>query len=74
MEIQWLLIGGPRDGQTVWIVQGDHVTVDGVVYQGQNYLDNGRLYRVGFLNPNDLLPSRVRYLIHKTGVQQLAGS
>lgn len=74
MAIQWLFIGGPRDGQTIWIKQGGRVAVDGVIYQGRNHLDNWRLYRVGFLDPNDLLPSRVRELIHKMGVHHIAGS
>lgn len=74
MNIQWLFVGGPHDGKTLWIKQGGRVAYDGAVYQGQNYLYNGRLYRVGFIDPNDLTPSKVAKLIAETGLAHIAGS
>ena len=73
-NIQWLLIGGPHDGETLWIKQGSRVAYDGTVYQGQNYLHGGRLYRVGFVDPNDLEPSKVARLIRETELAHIAGS
>lgn len=77
MNVQWLLVGGPADGETFFVKDG--VTVrwpgsDGKIYEyrEQNYLEGGRLYRIGYIDPNDLLPSRVRDLIHSTGVQHIA--
>ncbi len=79
MNVQWLLVGGPADGKTVWVKAGISVRWPGgdgktYEYRGQNYLEGGRLYRVGCIDPNDLLPSKVRDLIHSTGVQHIAGS
>ena len=74
MNIQWLLVGGPLDGKTVWVKRGGRVQVGGATYSGQNYPHDGRLYRVGFVDPNDLEPSRVIGLIRSTGVQHLTDS
>ena len=74
MNIQWLLVGGPHHGVTVWIKQGSRVSYDGTIYHGQNYLHNGRLYRVGFIDPKDLEPSKVARLIGETGLAHIAGS
>jgi hypothetical protein len=76
--IQWLLVGGPADGKTIWIKCGASVIIradDGdVLYIGQNWLENGKLYRVGAIETNDLQPSKVRGLIESTGLQHIAGS
>ena len=76
--IQWLFVGGPADGKTMWIKHGASVRIltddGGVCYRGENWLENGRLYRVGALDRNDLLPSKVRALIESTGLQHIAGS
>jgi len=45
--IQWLLIGGPAHGTTVEITQGARVLCQGQIYEGENYLHDGRLYRIG---------------------------
>ena len=74
MDIQWLLVGGPCDGKTLWIKQGSRVNCEGTVYQGQNYLHNGRLYRVGHVDPNDLETGRVAGLIDETKLRHIAGS
>lgn len=74
MNIQWLLIGGPHNGKTLWIKQGSRVSYGGTVYQGQNYLHNGRLYRIGFIDPSDLEPAKVSRLIEDTNLSHIAGS
>jgi hypothetical protein len=70
--VEWLFVGGPQDGLTHWVGQGDRAAFGGVVYKGLNVHEFGRLYRVGFLDPNDLVPSRVRELIRKTGVKHIS--
>lgn len=72
-NIQWLLIGGPRHGITLWIKQGSRVATGGAIYKGRNYLHNGRLFRIGFVDPNDLEPSTVGALIDSTGLHHIAG-
>ncbi len=72
--IQWLLIGGEHNGKTMWIKQGGRVSCGGVIYNGQNYLSNGRLYRIGFVDPNDLLPSKVDAMIRAADLTHIAGS
>lgn len=77
-NVQWLLIGGPADGKTVWVKAGTSVRWRGsdgkdYKYRGQNYLEGGRMYRVGVTDQNDLLPSRVRDLIRSTNLQHIAG-
>lgn len=77
--IEWLLIGGPANGKKLSVTGGGAVRWrddNGAeyLYHGQNYLHNCRLYRVGFIDPNDLLPSKVEKLIDETGLQHIAGS
>lgn len=72
--IQWLMVGGSAHGQTFWIKYGGRVRVGDETYQGQNYLHCGRLYRVGFINPDDLAADVVGQLIRKTGVKHIAGT
>lgn len=77
MNVQWLLIGGPADGETVWVKAGTSVRWSegkDYEYRGHNYLEGGRMYRVGAIDPNDLLPSKVRDLIHSKTLQHIAGS
>lgn len=96
-SFQWLLVGGPLDGRTVWHT-GVRVTcsvsgrfegpsVDSppeeALYEGRNWLFNGRLYRIGVFVPKDRpprhalddpLPSRINDLIRKVDLQHIAGS
>lgn len=75
MSIQWLFVGGPRHGDTLWIKHGSSVRLsDGTVYQGQNFLFNGRLYRIGVVDPNAAQPSAVAQLLRDKQVQHIAGS
>lgn len=74
--VQWLLIGGPADGKTVWIMAGRTVRwrhCDGKVYEyrGQTYLRRCRLYRIGFVDARDFEPSKVERLIDESGLQAL---
>lgn len=75
MNVQWLFVGGPADGRTLWVKAGKSVRMavddDGkeCEYRGHDFLYNGRVYRVGALDPNDLLPSRITDLIRTTGLE-----
>ena len=76
MNIQWLFLGGPADGKTHWVKDGKYVrwAAEGAKefeYRGHDFVYNGRVYRVGALDPNDLLPSKVADLIQSTGLQPL---
>lgn len=47
-DIQWLLIGGPRHGETVWAGQnGRFPGPNGTIYYKSNYPHEGRMYRIG---------------------------
>ena len=73
--IQWLLIGGPRHGTTVWIKSGWSVVApDGTAYIGRNWLEDGRLYRVGFSDVSNIQPDAVRSLIQRLKPVHIAGS
>lgn len=79
--IQWLLIGGPRHGTTVWIKAGWSVVLpDGTIYSGMNWIYDGRVYRVGYTCPggaDDVIApehSVVNELIHKLKPEPVAGS
>lgn len=73
--IQWLLIGGPLHGTTPTIKAGHFVRApDGTVYIGQNWLENGRLYRVGFSDSKDVESAVVRELIKRLKPVHIAGS
>jgi len=74
---QWLLVGGPADGKTVFVAQGAAVRwvgLDGLeyLYWGQDFIDRDRLYRVGVLELKDLQPDRVRDLIRSSQVKHIA--
>jgi hypothetical protein len=73
VNIQWLLIGGTCDGKAVWIKQGSRVLCGGTLYEGQNYLHNGKLYRIGVLDPNAPAPSQVGNLIDNLKLAHIAG-
>jgi hypothetical protein len=75
--IQWLLVGGPADGQTIW-VEADRpyiaVREDGGMeyeYAGHQFQYGGGIFRVGAIGPNDLLPSKVASLIRSSGLQPI---
>lgn len=70
---EWLLIGGPADGKKVTVLHGETVKWAGDngedwMYQGQNYLHRGRLFRIGVLDPNDAVPSKVARMIDESGL------
>lgn len=74
MSAQWLLVGGPADGTTVWVKAGKSVMWPGkdgekYLYHGHDFIDGGKLYRVGCIDDKDLVSSRVVLLIHRTKVQ-----
>ena len=72
--VQWLLIGGPADGRVVRVDKNYPILVaSGTAYLGQNYLQDGRLYRLGFVDPKDHFSARIRILILQTGVENFAG-
>ena len=71
--IQWLLIGGPFHGETVWIKQGSRVLLSGVLYDGENYLDQGKLYRIGLHSPSFDQRAEVSRLIAETYLAHIAG-
>lgn len=78
--MQWLLLGGPWNGKTLWVTAGSSVRVpheDGeeYLYAGQNYLHDGRLYRLGVCHSEgDADLSAAPRLIQETGLQHIAGS
>lgn len=77
--IQWLLIGGPHHGLTLWIKHGGAVVMfdDAGVkhrYQGVNYLENGRLYRLGAIDQDAIDMDSARELIQAKNLQHIAGS
>jgi hypothetical protein len=72
--IQWLFVGGPADGATLWVDGLKTVrfaTDDGaeVEYRGWDYVKDGSIYRVGVLNPKDLHSSKIVDWILFTGVK-----
>ena len=76
--LQWLLIGGPRHGEVVW-VKGGHSLIfehDGqrLSYQGSDFLSSGRMYRIGVLDFSAVKNDEVSRLIQKTKLQHIAGS
>lgn len=73
--VQCLLIGGPADGKVIELDKGRYIVIaSGMAYMGQNYLQDGRLYRLGFVDPKDHLSARIRSLILKTEVKPFSGS
>ena len=73
MEVQWLLIGGPSHGTTVWIKSGARVLSGGAIYEGRNYLHNGELYRIGYVNEQDLNTGFVPRLIELKKLTPVGG-
>lgn len=77
-SIQWLLLGGPGHGKTVWIKAGGAVLYPGprgkmpTRYQGENYLYNGRLYRVGRCDEK-ISEALIDGLIQDTKLNHIAG-
>jgi hypothetical protein len=76
--IQWLFIGGPHHGTTMWIHQGSFVRMPGsgeeqLLYQGENYLHSNRLYRIGRFNPTPSQSAEVGTLINKRNLKPIAG-
>lgn len=70
--IQWLLIGGEGHGKTLWIAQGSRVSYpckhsyDTQLYDGQNYLNDGKLYRIGLHNATQEQRAEIPTLIMET--------
>lgn len=69
--IQWLLIGGEGHGKTLWIAQGSRVLFginsnEARIYDGENYLNDGRLYRVGLHNATPEQRAQIPTLIMET--------
>lgn len=72
-HIQWLLIGGPCHGETVWIKYGSRVLCQGTTYEGENYHLGGALYRIGRAPAADVFVGVIPNLIRETRLQHLAG-
>lgn len=70
--IQWLLIGGPAHGTTLWISHGARVLHRGEIYEGENYLHDGRLYRVGRHAPVAAEADQICNLIESTRLRAIA--
>ena len=76
--IQWLMLGGPGHGKTVWIKAGGAVLYPGprgrlpTHYQGENYLYNGRLYRIGRCDEK-VSEALIDGLIQDTKLNHIAG-
>jgi hypothetical protein len=71
---QWLFVGGPADGATLWVDGGNTVifsTDDGakVEYRGHDYVKGSCVYRVAAIDPQDLLSSKVVDWILFTGLK-----
>lgn len=72
MNIQWLFIDGVAEGKTLWIKNGNNVfMLTGkdtrcCNYLGYDYLHNGHIYRIGVVDPYELLPSKIEALIKST--------
>jgi hypothetical protein len=73
MNVQWLLIGGPSHGTAVWIKAGSRVMSGGVIYEGRNYLHDGDLYRVGYVDEKDLDSGIVGRLIVEKRLEPVGG-
>lgn len=76
--IQWLLVGGPAHGRTLWIKAGTSVqwgADDGTVYlyEGRDFAHGavrGALYRIGVCTGGgDVDMDQVPRLIAETGLQ-----
>lgn len=72
---QWLLIGGPGHGETLWT---DSATVyypgkclENYLYTGNDYVHDGKLYRIGVHNAVSEQMSAIPELINKTKLQAL---
>lgn len=73
MNVQWLLIGGPSHGTTVWIKSGARVLSGGAIYNGQNYLHDGDLYRIGYIDQKDVDSGLVGRLIELKKLTPVGG-
>lgn len=76
---EWLLIGGPANGKKVTILHGETIKWPGDngndwLYQGQNYLHRGRMYRIGVVDANDTDPSKAARMIDETGLRPIDGT
>ena len=78
--IQWLLVGGPANGKTLWIKAGSAVRIphengEDYLYCGENYLNAGRLYRIGICHSEgDANMAAVPNMIEQASLQHIAGS
>lgn len=75
-EVQWLLIGGPQHGKTIWIKSGSRVAfftgLDEVLhYEGENRLCDGKLYRLGRFSPSAEQVDQIDNLIKAVGLESL---
>lgn len=73
---EWLLIGGPADGQKVTVLHGE--TVEWAEdngnywrYQGKNYFHRGRMFRIGIVDANEAEPSNVARMIDETDLRPI---
>ncbi len=73
MVTHWLLIGGPAHGKAVHIKQGSRVLCEGAIYDGTNYLSQGRLYRIGYHEPSEEQKAQTSILIEETKLRHIAG-
>ena len=73
--VQWLLVGGPGHGQVLWIKAGTNVIYprsgEVFLYEGENYLCEGRLYRIGCHNPTSIQRAEISILIHATKLEPI---
>lgn len=76
MNVHWLFVGGPADGRTLWVEAGKSIRIavgdddrKYFDYRGHDYVYNGRIYRIGAIDPADLVPSKVTDLIQSTGLE-----
>lgn len=79
-QVQWLLVGGPANGRTIWVKSGSsirfpHSDGEDYLYCGENYLNDGRLYRIGVCHSEgDADMSAVPRMISSTGLKHIAGT
>ena len=84
LNFQWLLIGGPQHSKAIWVKgpvksvlssfepeQGSQAGPSSVRYESNDYVLDGRLYRVGVHNPSDSQLAEIPRLIHATKLEPL---
>lgn len=76
MNIQWLFVGGPAHGKTVWVKAGNSVRWaddDGKEhkYRGHDYRLDGKFYRVGARSVEDIQDGEVRSMLRAAAVEPI---